>query len=388
MTQRRKIMTIFGTRPEGTKMAPVIQALKSRAEWFDVVVVRTGQHRELLDQVFEAFGLEADYDLDVMQHRQTLAGTMVRMLSGLDEVVAEEKPDLVMVHGDTLSTAAGSLTAFYHKVPLAHVEAGLRTFNKYNPWPEEINRRMAGIMADIHFAPTPRNRENLLSEQVKPESIFVTGQTGVDATLETLKRPHRFANELLQSLDFKAHRVIAVTAHRRENWGEPMRNMFTALRDIADKYLDVMIIYPVHLSPAVREVAFPILSGHPRIKLIEPISHPDMLHLMARSYLVMADSGGLQEETPCMGVPQILMRETTERPEAVEAGVVIRSGTSYQGVFDAADRLLSDRKLYERMARARNPFGDGRASERIVDYLAWMWGFRTEKPREFSPGSP
>jgi UDP-N-acetylglucosamine 2-epimerase (non-hydrolysing) len=300
-------------------------------------------------------------------------------------VLAKEKPDLVMVHGDTNTTAAGSLAAFYHQVDVAHVEAGLRTYNKYSPWPEEINRRMAGIIADIHFAPTPRAKANLLQEYVKPESIFVAGQTGVDATMEILAQPYEFESEALRQIDFKAHRVIAVTAHRRENHGEPMRRMFTALRDLVDKYPDTLLVYPVHLSPAVREVAFPILGGHPRIMLLDPISHPDMLHLMARSYMVMADSGGLQEETPCMGVPQVLMRETTERPEAVEAGVVIKSGTSYEGVFAAGDRLLSDPVLYQQMARAKNPFGDGRASQRIAEYLGWYYGFRSDKPEEFSP---
>lgn len=385
MPERRKVMTIFGTRPEGNKMIPVIRALRQHADWFDVVVVSTGQHREQLDQVFEAFHMKPDYDLAVMQHRQTLTGTLVRMLTGLDELLEQEKPDLVMVHGDTNTTAAGSLASFYHQIPLAHVEAGLRTFDKYSPYPEEINRRIAGITADIHFAPTPRAKENLLKEQVKEETIFVAGQTGVDATLDTLARPHVFEEPRLRELDFESHRVIAVTAHRRENWGEPMRQMFSAMRDLVDKYPDVLLVYPVHLSPAVREVAFPILQGHPRIMLLDPISYPDMLHLASRSYMVMSDSGGLQEETPCMGVPQVLMRETTERPEAVEAGVVIKAGTSYQGVFDAADRLLSDPVLYQRMAKARNPFGDGRASQRIAQYLGWMWGFTDERPAEFNP---
>lgn len=382
--QRRKIMTVFGTRPEGTKMAPVVQALKNRPDWFEVIVVSTGQQREQLDMVFRTFDFQPDYDLGIMQARQTLAQIMVNALSKLDEVVARVRPDLVVVHGDTHTTAAGSLAAFYNQVLLAHVEAGLRTFDKNSPWPEEVNRRMAGIMSDIHFAPTAVSRHNLLREQVNPETIFVTGQTGVDATLAAIAKPHVFEDPYLQGLDFKAHRIIAVTAHRRENWGQPMRNMFTALRDLVEQYSDTLLIYPVHLNPAVREIAFPILGNHPRIKLLDPISHPDMLHLMARSYLVMADSGGLQEETPCMGIPQVLMRETTERPEAVDAGVVIKSGTSYEGVLEAGTRLLSDRELYRRMAQARNPFGDGHASERIADYLGWKWGFTDKKPSEFS----
>lgn len=384
MAQPRKVMTIFGTRPEGTKMAPVVQTLRKHSDWFDVVVVSTGQQREQLDMVFRTYGFQPEYDLAIMKPRQTLAQVMVNALTGLDEVLTKEKPDVVLVHGDTHTTAAGSLVAFYHQVPLAHVEAGLRTYDKYSPYPEEINRRMAGIMADIHFAPTGVARENLLREQVKPDTVFITGQTGVDATLEAISRPHVFEETLLRDLDLSAQRVIAVTAHRRENWGEPMRNMFTAVRDLVDKYPDVLAIYPVTLNPAVREVAYPILQGHPRIKLLEPISHPDMLHLMAKSYMVMADSGGLQEETPCMGVPQVLMRETTERPEAVAAGVVLKSGTSYQGVFEAGNRLLSDPEVYSRMAQAKNPFGDGRSSERIARYLGWMWGFQNEKPAEFA----
>lgn len=385
MTQRRKIMTVFGTRPEGTKMVPVIQALHRRPEWFDVVIVNTGQHREQLDQVFQSHGLKPDYNLAVMQPNQTLAGTMVRMLTGLDEVLAKEKPDMVLVHGDTSTTAAGSLAAFYHQIAVGHVEAGLRTYEKYSPWPEEINRRMAGIIADVHFAPTPLARQNLLSERVPADSVFVSGQTGVDATLELLAKPHEFETPALKDIDFKAHRVIAVTAHRRENYGDPMRNMFTALRNLVDKYPDTLVVYPVHLAPAVRNLAFPLLGNHPRILLLDPITHPDMLALMSKAHMVMADSGGLQEETPCMGVPQVLMRETTERPEAVEAGVVLKAGTSYNGVFGAGDQLLSDRSLYERMAKARNPFGDGRASERIADYVGWKFGLCGAKPAEFTP---
>jgi len=385
VAERRKVMTVFGTRPEGTKMVPVIKALRLRPNWFDVVIVNTGQHREQLDQVFAAHRLKPDHDLAVMQPNQTLAGTMTRMLSKLDDVLAMEKPDIVLVHGDTNTTAAASLAAFYHQIPVAHVEAGLRTYNKYSPWPEEINRRMAGIIADIHFAPTPLSRANLLSERVPAEQIFVAGQTGVDATLEILSQPYEFEIPALKQVDFAGRRVISVTAHRRENYGEPMRNMFSALRNLVDKYQDTLLIYPVHLAPAVRNIAFPILGNHDRIMLLDPIPHPDMLHMMARSYLVMADSGGLQEETPCMGVPQVLMRETTERPEAVDAGVVIKSGTSHEGVFTAGDRLLSDPALYQRMAKAKNPFGDGHASERIANYLAWRFNLSAERPTEFSP---
>ncbi len=386
MTQRRKVMAIFGSRPEGIKMAPVVQALRRHPDWFETIVVSTGQHREQLDQVFAAFGLAADHDLAIMQPRQTLTDIMVRALSGLDELLARERPDLVLVHGDTSTTAAGALAAFYHKIPLGHVEAGLRTFNKYNPYPEEINRRIAGIIADIQFAPTPRAREHLIAEHIDPGTIFVTGQTGVDAALTVLAQPHTFTVPALRQVDFRRHRVILMTAHRRENIGEPMRNMFRAVRDLVDRFPDVLLIYAVHLNPAVREIAWPILDGHPRILLLDPLPYPDMIHLAARSYMAMTDSGGIQEETPSMGVPHILMRETTERPEALEAGVILLSGTSYEGVYAAGERLLTDQALYQQMARARNPFGDGQASRRIAEYLGWYFGFTADRPEEFTPG--
>lgn len=380
-------MAIFGSRPEGIKMAPVVQALRSHPDWFETLVVSTGQHREQLDQVFAAFGLAADYDLAIMRPRQTLTDIMVRALSGLDELLARERPDLVLVHGDTSTTAAGALAAFYHKIPVGHVEAGLRTFNKYNPYPEEINRRIAGIIADIQFAPTPRAREHLIAERIDPETIFVTGQTGVDAALAVLRRPHTFTVPALRQIDFTRYRVVLMTAHRRENIGEPMRNMFRAVRDLVDRFPDVLLVYAVHLNPAVRELAWPILDGHPRILLLDPLPYPDLIHLAARSYMAMTDSGGIQEETPSMGVPHILMRETTERPEALEAGVILLSGTSYEGVYRAGERLLTDRELHQRMARAQNPFGDGQASRRIAEYLGWYFGFRPDKPEEFSPGA-
>lgn len=385
MAERRKVMAIFGSRPEGIKMAPVVQELRRHPDWFETQVVSTGQHREQLDQVFDAFGLKADHDLAIMRPRQTLTDIMVRALSGLDALLDAERPDLVLVHGDTSTTAAGALAAFYHKIPVGHVEAGLRTFDKYNPYPEEINRRMAGIIADIQFAPTPRAREHLVSERVDPETIFVTGQTGVDAALTVLRQPHEFSVPALREIDFARHRVVVMTAHRRENLGEPMRNMFRAIRDLVERFPDVLLVYAVHLNPAVRELAWPILGGHPRILLLDPLPYPDMIHLAARSYMAMTDSGGIQEETPSLGVPHVLMRETTERPEALEAGVILLSGTSYEGVYSAGERLLTDRALHRQMARAQNPFGDGQASRRIAEYLGWRFGFLPEKPAAFAP---
>lgn len=380
----KKLAVVFGTRPEGTKMAPIIRALKARSDWFDVKVILTGQHREQLEQVLRAFDIQADHNCNIMTERQTLNGVLVKAISGLDEVFAQEEPDLVLAHGDTTTTAAASMAAYYRHIPVVHVEAGLRTHNKWNPYPEEINRRIAGVIADIHLSPTDSNKENLLRENIPADTIFVTGQTGVDAALATIAPDHQFADPFLNTVDFQAHRVIAVTAHRRENLGEPMRNMFQALLDLLDKHPDTRIIYPVHLNPAVREIAVPMLGSHPRITLLDPISYPDMINLVSRSHLAMTDSGGIQEETPSMGVPHVLMRETTERPEGVAAGVVILSGTSRDGVFHAADRLLSDRDAYERMAEARNPFGDGKASERIAAYLGWYFGLTAEKPAPFA----
>lgn len=386
----KKLAVVFGTRPEGTKMAPIIRALKARSEWFDVKVILTGQHREQLEQVLRAFSLQADHNCDIMTERQTLNGVLVRAIAGLDEVFAKEQPDLVLAHGDTTTTAAASMAAYYRHIPLVHVEAGLRTYNKWNPYPEEINRRIAGVIADVHLSPMETNKENLLREGVSADTIFVTGQTGVDAALATIAPDHQFTDPFLNTVDFGAHRVIAVTAHRRENLGAPMRNMFQALLDLLDKHQDTRIIYPVHLNPAVREIAKPMLGNHPRITLLDPISYPDMINLVSRSHLAMTDSGGIQEETPSMGVPHVLMRETTERPEGVTAGVVALSGTSRDGVFQAADRLLSDRSEYERMAKAKNPFGDGKASERIAEYLGWYFGMTAEKPAPFTgaPDSP
>jgi UDP-N-acetylglucosamine 2-epimerase (non-hydrolysing) len=379
----RRIAVIFGTRPEATKMAPVIRALQARPDWFEVRVILTGQHREQLEQVMQAFAIAADHNLAIMTERQSLNQVLVRAIAGLDQLLETDRPDLVLVHGDTTTTAAGSLAAFNRQIPVGHVEAGLRTHHKWNPYPEELNRRVAGVVADLHFAPTGVGRENLLRENVPDESIFVTGQTGVDAALATFRQQYRFTHSFLNTVDFGSQRVITVTAHRRENLGEPMRQMFRALRDLVDKYPDVLLIYPVHLNPAVREIAFPLLGDHPRISLLDPISYPDMINLASRSYLAMTDSGGIQEETPSLGVPHVLMRETTERPEGVAAGVVLLSGTSYDGVLRAGDLLLSDQAVYRKMARAKNPFGDGRASERIARFLAWHFGLSDQKPEPF-----
>lgn len=383
MTDRRKILTIFGTRPEAIKMAPVVKALQRYPDWFETRVVVTGQHREQLDQVLRHFAITPDHDLNIMQERQTLTYIVTAALQGLDRIIASEQPDMVLVHGDTHTTFVGALAAFYHQVAVAHVEAGLRTFHKYSPFPEELNRRLTGVLADLHFAPTRVGWENLRRENVPAEQIFITGQTGIDAALATHRPDYAFIRPELNRLDFAGRRVIAVTAHRRENWGEPFRQMFTAMRRLVDDHPDVVLVYPVHYSPAVRDAAFPILGGHDRILLLDPIDYPDMINLMARSYLVMADSGGLQEEAPCFGVPMVLMRDTTERPEALEAGTLVLAGTAAESVYGHAARLLNDRQAYTEMARAVNPFGDGRASERIAQYLACYWGLRDTSPEPF-----
>ena len=384
MGQRRKVLAVFGTRPEAIKMAPVVKELQAHPEWFEARVCVTAQHRQMLDQVLLAFGIEPDHDLNIMQERQTLAEVHIRALQGLERVIAAEKPDMLLVHGDTATTFAGAQAAFYHQVAVAHVEAGLRAYNKYSPWPEEMNRCLTDVLADVMLAPTANNRENLLREGVRGEKIYVTGQTAVDALLLTLRDDYRFAVPELAQFDFTGRRVIAVTAHRRENYGEPFRQMFTAMRGLVDAYPDTHLIYPVHLSPAVREVAQPLLLGHPRILLIDPIPYPDMMHLLKRSYLVLSDSGGIQEETPSLGKPLILMRDTTERPEGVAAGTVIVAGTSRERIYAEGARLLSDASAYQTMAQRANPYGDGRAARRSVQALAHFFGMAS-RPDEFTP---
>ncbi len=366
-------------------MGPVVHALRRYPQWFDARVVVTGQHKEQLHQALAAFQIQPDIDLQIMQHRQTLTQVFTAALTGLDAAFQAERPDLVLVHGDTATTMIGTLAAFYNRIPVGHVEAGLRTYNKYSPFPEEINRRITDVVADLLFAPTPLNRKNLLGEGADPAAIFVTGQTGVDATLHAFRKNYQFTESRLQAIDFRAHRVIAVTAHRRENWGEPLRQMCAAIRRLVDEHQDAFLVYPVHLSPAVREVVTPALSQHPRILLTDPLVYEDMIHLMANSYMIMSDSGGLQEEAPIFGKPLVLMRDTTERPEALTAGVVVLAGNTEEGVYQAGYRLLNDDAHYQTVAQARNPFGDGRASERIALYLAHHFGFATEPPGEFTP---
>ena len=377
-----KVMTVFGTRPEAIKMAPLVLEMR-RHEALECIVCVTAQHRQMLDQVMDIFGIRADYDLDIMKERQTLAGITTRALTGLDEVLEKEQPDIVLVHGDTSTTFAGALAAFYHKVPVGHVEAGLRTYDKYSPFPEEVNRRLTGVIADMHFSPTASNVENLRRENIT-ENVFITGNTVIDALKTTVRADYTFRDETLRTLDLGAGRAVLVTAHRRENYGQPLENIMQALRELHDAYPDLRIIYPVHLSPVVRETAQKYLSGLPRVHLIAPLTVDDMHNLMARAYLIMTDSGGLQEEAPSLGKPVLVLRRETERPEAVAAGTVKLAGVERGKIVRLARELLDDAAEYARMAHAANPYGDGEASRRICEAIEWRFGARADKPDAFA----
>ncbi|MBQ1756259.1 MAG: UDP-N-acetylglucosamine 2-epimerase (non-hydrolyzing) [Oscillospiraceae bacterium] len=376
-----KVMSIFGTRPEAIKMAPLVMHLQSRPE-FQSICCLTGQHREMLDSVMQIFRLKADYDLQIMQTRQTLSSITSRTLLGMESVLEEAKPDLILVHGDTSTTFAGALAAFYHKIPVGHVEAGLRTWDKYSPYPEEMNRTLVGDIAELHFCPTQNNRDNLLREGLRGE-MFLTGNTVIDAMQTTVRPDYVFQTKALNDLDFTGRRVITLTCHRRENYGKPMENVMQAVKALVERHEDVEVVYPVHLSPVVRECAFGILGGLPRVHLIDPIDVEEMHNLMARSYLVMTDSGGLQEEAPALGKPVLVLRRETERPEAVRAGTVRLAGVEQEAILRHAEELLTDREAYQQMARAVNPYGDGHASERIADAIAWHFGLRPERPADF-----
>ncbi len=377
-----KVMTIFGTRPEAIKMAPLVKELE-KTEGIKSVVAVTAQHRQMLDQVLEIFDIKPDYDLNIMKDRQTLVSITQNALGGLDEVMKKEKPDIVLVHGDTSTTFAGALAAFYNMISIGHVEAGLRTFDKYSPFPEEMNRQLTGRMTDMHFSPTNNNKNFLLKESIDEDKIYITGNTVIDALKTTVKEDYEFVDETLKNLDFENKRVILVTAHRRENLGEPLKNICSAIREIALSYKDVHIVYPVHLNPAVREVANEFLSGLDNVDLIEPIDVEDMHNAMSRCYMVMTDSGGLQEEAPALGKPVLVLRTETERPEAVEAGTVKLAGVDKNVILTLAKELLDDKAAYEKMAKAANPYGDGNASERIVQAILYKFTGKVERPADF-----
>ena len=362
-----RVMTIFGTRPEAIKMAPLVQELQSRPNITSICCV-TAQHRQMLDSVLDIFGLKPEYDLNIMEPRQTLSTITTKCLLGMEGVLEQAKPDLVLVHGDTSTTFAGALAAFYHQIKVGHVEAGLRTWDKYSPFPEEMNRKLVGDIADLHFCPTRSNVANLAREDIT-DGVFITGNTVIDALKTTVVKDYHFATDLLNKLDYEHKKIILVTCHRRENYGQPMANIMTALRRVAETFEDVELVYPVHLSPVVREAAAKYLSGHERIHLIDPLDVEEMHNLMARSYLVMTDSGGLQEEAPALGRPVLVLRRETERPEAVEAGTVKIAGTEEETIFQLASQLLTDEQAYH--------------GRRIVDAIEWQFGLRADKPDEF-----
>ncbi|WIG21839.1 non-hydrolyzing UDP-N-acetylglucosamine 2-epimerase [Bacillus anthracis] len=365
MTERLKVMTIFGTRPEAIKMAPLVLELQKHPEKIESIVTVTAQHRQMLDQVLSIFGITPDFDLNIMKDRQTLIDITTRGLEGLDKVMKEAKPDIVLVHGDTTTTFIASLAAFYNQIPVGHVEAGLRTWDKYSPYPEEMNRQLTGVMADLHFSPTAKSATNLQKENKDESRIFITGNTAIDALKTTVKET--YSHPVLEKLG--NNRVVLMTAHRRENLGEPMRNMFRAIKRLVDKHEDVQVVYPVHMNPVVRETANDILGDHGRIHLIEPLDVIDFHNVAARSYLMLTDSGGVQEEAPSLGVPVLVLRDTTERPEGIEAGTLKLAGTDEEIIFSLADELLSDKEAHDKMSKASNPYGDGRASERIVEAI-------------------
>lgn len=381
--RKLKVMTIFGTRPEAIKMAPVVLEMAARSEDIVPIVAVTAQHREMLDQVLRLFRIVPDYDLDIMSEGQTLFDITSRALKGLDEVLTKETPDLVLVHGDTTTTFAGALAAYYHQMAVGHVEAGLRTYNKYSPFPEEMNRHLTGAIADLHFAPTATSAQNLRGEHVPEKDIFVTGNTVIDALHHTVREEFGFADDRLSGIDYENRRVVLVTTHRRENLGEPMRHVYKALTRLVKEFADIEVVFPVHRNPKVREVVNEELGGMERVHLIEPLDYEPFANLMHRSTLILTDSGGVQEEAPALGKPVLVLRDTTERPEAVTAGTVLLVGTDQERVYSEARRLLSDPAAYARMAEARSPYGDGKAAGRIVDAILYRYGKSETPPEEF-----
>lgn len=360
-----RVMSIFGTRPEAIKMAPLVNELEKREEIESIVCV-TAQHRQMLDQVLHTFNIKPDFDLDIMKQGQTLSDITAKVVSGLDDVIKQSRPDIILVHGDTTTTFAGALAAFYNQVAIGHVEAGLRTNDKYSPFPEEMNRQMVDRMTDLYFVPTEVSRQNLLLENINDRKIFITGNTAIDAMSTTVKNDYTSSDLEWVKND---ERLIIVTAHRRENLGGPMKNIFTAIRRIVDEFKDVKVLYPIHMNPRVREVAHSIFDGHDRIRLIEPLEVLDFHNYINKCYFIMSDSGGVQEEAPSLGKPVLVLRDTTERPEGIEAGTLKLVGTNTENIYQQAKLLLSSKELYDKMSHSSNPYGDGYASKRIVDAI-------------------
>ena len=380
LMKKIKVMTVFGTRPEAIKMAPLVLELQKQSQRFEAITTVSAQHREMLDQVLDIFHIKPDYDLNIMHARQTLTDITSNVLINLDKILKEAKPDIVLVHGDTTTTFAASVAAFYNQIPIGHVEAGLRTWEKYSPYPEEMNRQMTDAMTDLYFAPTNQSKANLLKENHKEDNIYITGNTAIDALKQTVDKEYH--HDILDKVS-PDNKLILLTMHRRENQGEPMRRVFKVIREVVESREDVEVIYPVHLSPAVQEAAKEILGNTERIHLISPLDVVDFHNLAARSYFIMTDSGGIQEEAPSLGKPVLVLRDTTERPEGVEAGTLKLVGTESEKVKKEMEELLDNDAEYQRMAQAKNPYGDGKASERILDAIAYYFGVTDKKPIEF-----
>lgn len=378
-----KVITIFGTRPEAIKMAPLVKKLNEEKNIESKVCV-TAQHREMLDQVLKLFDIKPDFDLNIMKAKQSLTGITTRVLEGLEEIFKQEKPDLVLVHGDTTTTFAGSLAAFYQKIKVGHVEAGLRTYDKYFPFPEEMNRKLTGAVADLHFAPTSGSKDNLLREGIDEAQVFVTGNTVIDAMEFTVEDSYAFNNVELDNIDYDKKKVIMVTAHRRENWGEGIENICKALKTIVEENKDVELVYLVHLNPVVKDVVYKILGQIERVHLLSPLDTKETHNLMNKCYMIMTDSGGLQEEAPHLGKPVLVLRDVTERPEAVKAGTVKLVGTDINKIVNAANKLIGDSAKYDEMSKAINPYGDGEASERIVAAILQNFGLKSNEYKEFA----
>ena len=380
LMKKIKVMTVFGTRPEAIKMAPLVLELQKQSQRFEVITTVSAQHREMLDQVLDIFHIKPDYDLNIMHARQTLTDITSNVLINLDKILKEAKPDIVLVHGDTTTTFAASVAAFYNQIPIGHVEAGLRTWEKYSPYPEEMNRQMTDAMTDLYFAPTTQSKANLLKENHKEDNIYITGNTAIDALKQTVDKGYH--HDILDKVS-PDNKLILLTMHRRENQGGPMRRVFKVIREVVESREDVEVIYPVHLSPAVQEAAKEILGNTERIHLISPLDVVDFHNLAARSYFIMTDSGGVQEEAPSLGKPVLVFRDTTERPEGVEAGTLKLVGTESEKVKQEMEELLDNAAEYQRMSQAKNPYGDGKASERILDAIAYYFGVTDKKPIEF-----
>ncbi len=382
---KKKIAVVFGTRPDTIKMAPVILELQKFPEQFEVLTIATAQHRQMLDQVLDVFQIKSSYDLDIMAPKQTLSSLTAKIITGLDEIFTNEKPDMVLVQGDTTTTCIGSLAAFYHQIPVGHIEAGLRTNDKSNPFPEEINRRITGVITDLHFAPTATAKNDLLKENVDPSTIFVTGNTVVDALEHTVRENYKFSVPVLDAIVAKGKKIVLVTMHRRENWGLPMEGASRAIKRLALKYPELEFLFPVHMNPIVREVVYPILQDIFNVHLIEPLDYLDFVNIMAKSYLIFTDSGGVQEEGPHFGIPILVLRSVTERPDAVNYGTVKLVGLDEENIFKTAVNLIDNEAEYEKMANAINPYGDGLSAVRTIQIIKNYFGFTNEVVDEFVP---